>query len=234
MTKETLTLTAIIAECKRLNRAISSAINESDFTLIDYYFDYSKYVGARNVEQQETLIKSRIQAISALQNRLDALTKARIKANSETMVEVPESLTIAEVFSGKQPAMEKISIAEAINRKYNYKILYNNVQKTLRLIFSRDMNKKLEFQNKADFLVQQSLDRLFPASVNNAQKVKSSEKEEAEARERKINEVKTLDPFNLLETNAVETYCNMITSYISQIDTTLSSINASTKINIEY
>lgn len=232
MTKEIMTLTQCIAESKRLQKAITSAITDEDFTLIDYYFDYAKFVGARTIEQREELIKSRIDSISSLMRRLDAINKARIKANSETMVEVVEFLPLKDILNGKTPSTEKITIADAINRKLMYRTVFLYLAKQLESIFAKDIAKKEQYESKAIYAVQESMNRLFPA---NSDKVfKQKDKEEAEARERKINEVKILDPLNVLSSDSIATYKNMVVEYINSIDTQLSTVNASTQVEVEY
>ena len=66
MTKESMTIAALIAESKKITKKLESIINDNNFSIINYYFDFNKFIGAQTVEQKEDLIKADFDKICAL------------------------------------------------------------------------------------------------------------------------------------------------------------------------
>lgn len=89
MTKEKMTIAGLIAEGKKITKKMEEIVSDNSFSILNYYFDYNKFVGPQTVEQKESLIKADFDKYCALQKRLVAVNNARIKANSETFIEVP-------------------------------------------------------------------------------------------------------------------------------------------------
>lgn len=231
MTKESMTIAALIAESKKITKKMESIINDSNFSIINYYFDFNKFIGAQTVEQKETLIKSDFDKFCALQARLEAVNNARIKANSETYVEVPELLDIKQVLSGKEAGTEKITIANAILRKKYYSELLNYAN-TLVYKYNLDIQKKQRYDEQAAIAIEQELDRKFP--VDSKRAYSADDVDKAREKARKANEVIISDPMGIVGTNTLTDYANQIAEYISTIDTILSVANASTVVEFEY
>lgn len=231
MTKESMTIAALIAESKKITKKMESIINDNNFSIINYYFDFNKFIGAQTVEQKEDLIKADFDKICALQARLIAVNTARIKANSETYVEVPELLDIKQILSGKEAGTEKITLANAILRKKYYSELLNYAN-TMVYKFNLDVQKKQRYEEQAAIAIEQELDRKFPADSKRAYSADDVDK--ARDKARKANEIIVSDPMGIVGTGALKDYTNQIAEYISTIDTILSVANASTVIEFEY
>lgn len=231
MTKESMTIAALIAESKKITKKMESIINDNNFSIINYYFDFNKFIGAQTVEQKEELIKADFDKFCALQARLEAVNTARIKANSETYVEVPELLDIKQILSGKEAGTEKITLANAILRKKYYSELLNYAN-TMVYKFNLDVQKKQRYEEQAAIAIEQELDRKFPADSKRAYSADDVDK--AREKARKANEVIVSDPIGLVGTNALTEYATQLADYISTIDTILSVANASTIIEFEY
>lgn len=231
MTKENMTIAALIAESKKITKKMESIINDNNFSIINYYFDFNKFIGAQTVEQKEELIKADFDKFCALQARLEAVNTARIKANSETYVEVPELLDIKQIISGKEAGTEKITLANAILRKKYYSELLNYAN-TMVYKFNLDVQKKQRYEEQAAIAIEQELDRKFPADSKRAYSADDVDK--ARDKARKANEIIVSDPIGLVGTNALTEYATQLADYISTIDTILSVANASTVIEFEY
>lgn len=231
MTKESMTIAALIAESKKITKKLESIINDNNFSIINYYFDFNKFIGAQTVEQKEDLIKADFDKICALQARLIAVNTARIKANSETYVEVPELLDIKQILSGKEAGTEKITLANAILRKKYYSELLNYAN-VMVYKFNLDVQKKQRYEEQAAIAIEQELDRKFPADSKRAYSADDVDK--ARDKARKANEIIVSDPMGVVGTGALKDYVNQIAEYISTIDTILSVANASTVIEFEY
>ena len=231
MTKESMTIAALIAENKKIVKKMEALIGDNSFSIINYYFDFNKFIGAQTVEQKETLIKSDFDKLCALQARLIAVNDARIKANSETYVEVPELLDIKQILSKKVASTEKVTIANAILRKKYYVDLLK-LANTIIYKYNLDIQKKQKFDEQSMIAVEQELDRKFPADSKRAYSADDVDK--AREKARKANEVIVSDPMGIVGTNTLTEYANQIAEYISTIDTILSVANASTVVEFEY
>lgn len=231
MTKESMTIAALIAENKKIVKKMEAIINDNSFSIVNYYFDFNKFVGAQTVEQKETLIKSDFDKLCALQARLIAVNNARIKANSETYVEVPELLDIKQILSGKAAGTEKITIANAILRKKYYAELLS-LANNIVYKYNLDIQKKQKYDDQAAIAIEQELDRKFP--VDSKRAYSADDVDKAREKARKANEVVVSDPMGIVGTNTLTEYANQIAEYISTIDTILSVANASTVVEFEY
>ena len=231
MTKEKMTIAGLIAEGKKITKKMEEIVSDNSFSILNYYFDYNKFVGPQTVEQKESLIKADFDKYCALQKRLVAVNNARIKANSETYIEVPVLLDIKEVLSGKVAETEKVTIANAILRKKYYAdlaILANKIMHRYNL----DVQKKRQFDEQATIAIEQELDRKFPADSKRAYSADDVDK--AREKARKANEVIISDPMGFVGNNAIVDYVRQIMDYITNIDTALSVANASTEVEFEY
>lgn len=231
MTKESMTIAALIAESKKITKKMESIINDNNFSIINYYFDFNKFIGAQTVEQKEELIKADFDKFCALQARLEAVNTARIKANSETYVEVPELLDIKQILAKKVASTEKVTIANAILRKKYYVDLLK-LANAIIYKYNLDVQKKQKFDEQSMIAIEQELDRKFPADSKRAYSADDVDK--AREKARKANEVIVSDPIGLVGTNALTEYAAQLADYISTIDTILSVANASTVVEFEY
>ena len=163
--------------------------------------------------------------------QFSAYNTARIKANSETYVEVPELLDIKQILAKKVASTEKVTIANAILRKKYYVDLLK-LANAIIYKYNLDVQKKQKFDEQSMIAIEQELDRKFPADSKRAYSADDVDK--AREKARKANEVIVSDPIGLVGTNALTEYATQLADYISTIDTILSVANASTVVEFEY
>ena len=241
--KEKLSIMQMIAEEKAIKKSILDIINE-DFKLVSYYQKNRPFVGARSVEEQEKQQKAKLQSINDLLVRLSAIKRAHTKANRETLVMVPAEPILFNFINGKSVDNEEITIAEAINRKNNYMNRKNSmftdspnismyrIAQELLQVYTHDFNAKNSFDERARSEVQEQLNRRFPSDSKN------SWSQERYAETKKLleeeAEVIRIDPFGLVDNEAIRKYYDAIRRYILDIDTIISQANASTIVEFEY
>lgn len=236
--KETLSIMQMIAEEKAIKKRILQLLAD-DFKLIGYYQKNRPYCGARTASEQEKDQVSKLQEFNDLLRRFSAIKKAHTKANRETLVVVPEEPNLFALIQGRTLGKEEITIAEAINRKNTYfakdgpyKDNLEAIAQKLLDIYNKNFNAKTMFDDKAKMEVLDQLNRRFPADSKNSwshDKYAETKKQlEAET------EIVRIDPYNLIENNAIQKFYEQVQRYILDIDTILSQANASTIVEIEY
>jgi hypothetical protein len=148
------------------------------------------------------------------------------------MVEVPELLSINDIFAGKEAKMEKITIAAAINRKRFYKDFLTLIGSTFKNRIASANRRKGQLDLESHDNVSNELDKMFPRDVqkNFAAESQKKAREELETK----HEVIRLDPKNIIKNEGVEKFTESVEQYIHNIDTTLSLINAKTEVEVEY
>jgi hypothetical protein len=231
-TKEILTIAQLIAECKNTRNKICNIIGDREFTPVQFYIKAKPYIGPRTTDEVAERIVSDLDKTSDLIVRFEALNKARIKANAETLVKVPEQISLNELFAGKEADFEDISIAEAINRKKYYKDFLLSIVSTMEHSMQNAARRKGQLEMEAKGNIDKELDQQFPRDV---QKNWSSDAQK-KAREdlEKKYEVVRLDPKDLIKNDSITKFKEIVIDYINKIDTVLSIVNAKTEVEVEY
>ena len=231
-TKEILTIAQLIAECKNTRNKICNIIGDREFTPVQFYIKAKPYIGPRTTDEVAERIVSDLDKASDLIVRFEALNKARIKANAETLVKVPEQISLNELFAGKEADFENISIAEAINRKKYYKDFLLSIVSTMEHSMQNAARRKGQLEMEAKGNIDKELDQQFPRDV---QKNWSSDAQK-KAREdlEKKYEVVRLDPKDLIKNDSITKFKEIVIDYINKIDTVLSIVNAKTEVEVEY
>ena len=231
-TKEILTIAQLIAECKNTRNKICNIIGDREFTPVQFYIKAKPYIGPRTTDEVAERIVSDLDKTSDLIVRFEALNKARIKANAETLVKVPEQISLNELFAGKEAGFEEISIAEAINRKKYYKDFLLSIVSTMEHSMQNAARRKGQLEMEAKSNIDKELDQQFPRDV---QKNWSSDAQK-KAREdlEKKYEVVRLDPKDLIKNDSITKFKEIVIDYINKIDTVLSIVNAKTEVEVEY
>jgi hypothetical protein len=231
-TKEILTIAQLIAECKNTRNKICNIIGDREFTPVQFYIKAKPYIGPRTTDEVAERIVSDLDKTSDLIVRFEALNKARIKANAETLVKVPEQISLNELFAGKEADFEDISIAEAINRKKYYKDFLLSIVSTMEHSMQNAARRKGQLEMEAKGNIDKELDQQFPRDV---QKNWSSDAQK-KAREdlEKKYEVVRLDPTDLIKNDSITKFKEIVIDYINKIDTVLSIVNAKTEVEVEY
>lgn len=236
--KETLSIMQMIAEEKAIKKRILQLLSD-DFKLIGYYQKNRPYCGARTAAEQEKDQISKLQTLNDLLRRFSAIKKAHTKANRETIVVVPEEPNLFALINGRTLGKEEITIAEAINRKNTYFAKDTPYRDTLEAIaqklldiYNKNFNAKTMFDDKAKMEVQDQLSRRFPSDSKNSW----SQDKYAETKKQleEETEIVRIDPYKLIENNAIQKFYEQVQRYILDIDTILSQANASTIVEIEY
>ena len=231
--KESLTITGLLAERKKIREKINNIVTDGEFTPISFYLSSSPFIGARTTEEQEKKINSDIQSIDSLMARWIAINKARINANATTKITVKEFITPIKYFNGEEPKEEEITIAEAIQRKKWYK---EDILPLLTAINSMYKNQisyeKNNIENKAEKLIADEITQRFPTDANKnfSQETITKVRDELKTK----YEVKRIDPFDLVKNDKLESLIELIKDYLSTIDTALSIVNAKTEAEFEY
>ena len=231
-TTETMSIAKLISEQKLVAKRLNEIVSAKQFNLISYYFYYNKFIGPLSIENAEKNTLAYFDEFDALLIRFKALNAARVKANATTMVRVPAFISIKDVFNGKEVGEEEITIAEAILRKKYFVEVLSHLARSLGSKYGTEILKKKEFDEKAEEEVEKELDRKFPVEMK--RNFTSKDIDEAKEKARKDNEVKILDPLKVADGVKVRKFIDMVNNYIETIDSALSEVNASTKVEFTY
>ena len=230
--KESMSIAQLIAETKRLDRVMQEARDGLSF--VTFYRKDKPFKNGRTIEEHEAKMKADIQSYMDNQCRLFAIKSALNKANRETELEVPAMPLLLNFVNDSydENQTEKITIAEAINRKIFFNNILTNEAKSLVRVYNRDLSNKASVDKEAELYVREQLEKQFPAEMKQTWSVEKYN--EAKKRETENAEVIRLDPANVVSTEAVTKYMNAVLKYLSTIDTLLSQVNASTTVEVEY
>lgn len=233
MTTEIMTITQLIAEKKKIESKILSIVgNVKDFNLILFYSKNCPFIGARSVDETKDKITEDIQSVNDLLIRWNAINKARIKANAETMVEVDEFIPPISAFSGKAPQKESISIAEAILRKKWFKDNLVPVAATIKRKYITNLSKKEKIEGDVEKKINFEIAQRFPQDANKNWSQDTLKKAKDELKQE--YSIERIDPYDVIANDGVTKFCSYIESYISNIDTALSIVNAKTEVTFQY
>ena len=230
--KETLTISQIIAEIKRLDTILKEERSRLD--LVRFYRKDEPNIGGRTIKEHTEKMKADLQSYIDTQKRLFALKSALSKANRETTLRVPAQPILAAILSQiiDDNETEEITIAEAINRKIFFKNTLLEEAKALMVKFSRNMSEKEVLDRIVAEDVNNALNRKFPPDMRNNWSIEKWNEEKKKHME--DAEVIRIDPCRIVDTDAITKYSNAVSKYLSDIDVLLSQINAITRVDIEY
>jgi hypothetical protein len=238
--REELSITGMIAQEKNLLDQIKREL-DGDFNFMTYYQKNRPYVGARKAEDQAKHQLEKLQSICDMMKRFQAIRSAHSKANRETFVEVPEEPRLENFLKGKEQGTEKITIAEAINRKNLF--LAKAFKKRDTATFSDILTSMVNIYNN-DFNARERIEQRMIQEVNNLMAAKFplesknswSQEKYNEERERMLAEsaIQTIDPKDIIKSDAINKYNAAVQNYLTQIDFLISQANGSTIVTIEY
>ena len=229
---EKMTISQMIAETKRLDVVMREERDKIDF--VKFYRKDKPFINGRTVKEHTDKMQADLQSYIDNQKRLFAIKSALSKANRETTLTVPAQPLLANFISASydENQTEEITIAEAINRKIFFKNILVEEARSLMRRFSQDLAYKNRLDEEVEFYISETLNKKFPQDARqawNMEKYNEEKKKEAEN-----TQVIRIDPANLVDTDAIAKYSNAIAKYLSDIDTLLSQVNASTVVEIEY
>lgn len=208
--KETMSVQRGLAELKLLSKRISDAT--SGARLMSIKVGDKPVTGYKNDEEFSSLAKAKVDSVTDLIKRRNAIKGAIIVSNAITEVKV---------------GGVSMNVAQAIDRKDSIELekvwLY-----TLRNQYNQVMN---EYQRKED-VFKSNLDKQLETLYGKEGKAKGAENKEALKPFMDIHEPHLVDPLNLKL--MIEELQDSINVFEMEVDFTLSESNVETKITIEY
>ena len=223
MTTETMTLRQALAEKKLLDNKIKK-LSET-LIPVEVYYTSEPYIKGLTPEQTEENIVASFQSLNDMIRRREAINLAILNQNATAVIEVPKFVTFEKV-ADKEAETEFISLAAAINRKNYYKTLLDickKIQKTASVRFS-DFDAAYK---KAKAFSQQVIDDRYKDKANAPKDINALIDVEFER-----NKPVMINPLDAA--NSSVKWIDAIETYLSNIDTKLSSATEVYSITINY
>lgn len=231
-TQEKMTITQLIAEKKKIENKIFNIVGSKDFSVVQFYAKNRQFIGARSTDECEKKIKADMQSVNDLLVRWNAINKARVKANAETLVEVDTIVTPLQAFNGEEPQKEKISIAEAILRKKWFKENLTVLVASLKNTYMTNLKRKDKLEMVAEEKINMEISQRFPQDANKNWSQETLKKAKDELKT--AYAVERIDPNAVIANDGIAKFESFINDYIATIDTALSIVNAKTEVIVEY
>lgn len=202
------TITEVLAEIKVLNQRIPKKISESIFVSVGFANPTEISKTEQNKRKQDIL--SQYQSVTDLIKRRSALKAILVQVNAENMITVAgQTMSVASAVEMKT----SISFYEDILSKLTVQLVTANREKNL-------LNGNLE----------KDLDSLRKSFSGSAQPLTSSAiQEQIDARRRESERV-LIDPLDIQ--SKIDELNSFIETFKSEVDTTLSIFNATTKVEV--
>lgn len=212
MTHETMTIHRALAELKLLDSRIDTAIETSSFcTCIKHGQDK---VSGKTISQFRKDAESALQKITDLINRRNAIKQAVSNSNSQTTVQIAgKTYTVASAIAMKQQGMVYLTLLRnELESQYTASV------------------KKIETSNAAlDQKADDMLQKLYGTSDKTVSAEILTATREAYVKPLQMELVDSIHIESVIE-NLTET----IDSFMSEVDSVLSTSNAVTEITIDY
>lgn len=210
MTVETMSIQRGLAELKLLDKRIANAMQGA--RLVGVRIGEKPVTGFKDDEEFASLASSKLDSITSLIKRRDAIKGAIVVANATTPVKV---------------GSEELTIATAIERKESIRYQIE----LLNLARSQYIGHLADFQRKEDGF-KSNLDRHLETLYGKEGKAKGLENKEALKPFLDLNEPHLVDPLNLRK--IIDELQEKIDFFESDVDFALSEINVKTEITFEY
>lgn len=217
MTTEKMTIHKALAELKVIDSRINNAIREATFVAANKHSN--EKISGMPIADYKTTIKAAYQKVTDLINRRNAMKRAVVLSNAQTIVQVgTDSYTVAEAIEMKNHGMEHMrTLLQALTKQYN------SAQNTL-------------ISNSGDALEKRAEN--YVLSVIQAQPKDSKMSVDSEAMKslRKTyienNAYDLIDPIDIAK--KMEEITDQISQFETEIDAALSVSNALTVIEFSY
>lgn len=210
MTVETMSIQRGLAELKLLDKRIKNAMVGAK--LVAVRIGEKPVTGYKDDEEFQALASAKIDSITDLIKRRDAIKGAIVVANATTSVKV---------------GSETLTIATAIERKDSISYLMD----LLNLLRTQYTTMLSDFQRKEDSF-RSNLDRHLETLYGKEGKAKGLENKEALKPFLDLNEPHLVDPLNLK--TVIDKLQEEIDTFVSEVDFSLSEINVKTEIIVNY
>lgn len=217
MTTEKMTIHRALAELKTMDDRISKAINAVTYTMAVKHS--AEKINGMTIENFKENIKSGYQKVKDLMARRDAMKRAVVLSNANTMVTIGgKEYTVAEAIELHQHGM-------SYKRQLRTKIV-NDYQ---RAYVELDRNSGEAMEKKAETYVLS----VIQAQPKDSKMTVDSEAMKALRKDYIANNTYDLiDPLNV--TKVMEEMLNEIDEFETEVDAVLSTSNAVTVIEFEY
>jgi hypothetical protein len=210
MTVETMSIQRGLSELKLLDKRINNAM--SGARLVGVRIGEKPVSGYKDDEEFSALAKAKLESITDLIKRRDAIKGAIVVANATTAIRV---------------GSENLTIATAIERKDSIKYL----KELLQLVKAQYFGHLADHQRKEDAF-KANLDRHLETLYGKEGKAKGLENKEALKPFLDLNEPHLVDPLNLKK--VIDELQEQIDSFEMEVDFSLSEINVKTEITVQY
>jgi molybdopterin synthase catalytic subunit len=210
MTVEIMSIQRGLAELKLLDKRINNAM--SGAKLVGFKIGEKPVTGYKDDEEFTSLAKAKLESITDLIKRRDAIKGAVVVANATTPVKV---------------GSETLTIATAIERKESIGYVVN----LLNLVRNQYTVNLVDFQRKEDAF-KANLDRHLETLYGKEGKAKGLENKEALKPFLDLNEPHFVDPLNLKK--VIDELQEQVDVFKSEVDFALSEINVKTEITVQY
>lgn len=213
MTTETMNIHKALSEQKMIDARIEKEIQTTSF--VSSHSSSSKNVDGISVDAFTKNAKSKLDKITDLINRRDAIHRAIQQSNAVTKVSI----------GGKE-----YTVAEAIWMNQYGMTMLKKLQATITTQYNRAVKKVDDFNDT----LEGSADRFIESVYGNDKEMKKDPEAIARARKDYIDSRKCelVDPVNAV--SLMDEYSSKIESFLSDVNTALSTSNAVTEVTIEY
>ena len=209
-------------------RSISNLINNGDNALLGYYQKFNPFIGTKNKDEFEKMVKENWQSLNDLIARREKLNRAVMIANATTMVEVPVFVSLDQKLDlGEDVKTEKISIAAAIARKQYYGNVLSDIMSNIKHHVSSVSSRFAADTKKLNKDMMDQLNKQFGPESN----------QNAEARLKYQQGIKDnydvvlIDPLKMED--RVKAIYDYIDKYVLEIDSIISRATETTEVEVE-
>lgn len=203
-----MSLTRVLNEIKLLDGRISSATGKM---FISASVGNKPPSGYESVDEVKKVIKANYDSVKDLIKRRNNLKSLLTQANAVTKLSV---------------AGEEMTIAQAIERKRTI-----NLERGLFTQLNRQLAAAVSDVDKHNKQVEQNIDTMLNNAFGKDKKVTEEESNAIAVPYRKQHTASLVDPLGVRE--EVEKLEEFITRFESEVDFTLSEVNAKTEIDVE-
>lgn len=210
MTIETMSIQRGLSELKLLDKRIANAMQGAK--LIGVRIGEKPVTGFKDDEEFQKQALSKLESITDLIKRREAIKGAIVVANATTYVKV---------------GSENMTIATAIERKSSIRYTENLLQ----LVRGQYSTQLVDYMRKDDSF-KANLDRHLETLYGKEGKAKGLENRDALKPFLDMNEPHLVDPLNLKQ--VIDNLQEQIDVFTSEVDLSLSEINVKTEIEIKY
>lgn len=217
MTTETMTLTRALAEVKHIKAKFDRMLSTSRFVAVAQGQETSKHLtaeaGLLSVDIFSASAMSAFQSCEDQIKRYNAIRKNLILANATTTVTI---------------GSQTMTIAEAIERKSSI-VMEQKLLNSMKSQYANAQNAYDQLNTRLLDTIERSILQLYG---NDRSKVTEEQSKVVSDAKRREFEPSVVDPLKLSE--RIEALASRIEDFNNEINYSLSEVNASTKITVEY